>query len=367
MLNIMTGWKKNMIRIFTIAIWCAVAVGSVVLLIAAMQRKNHQQCTGYEIQISGPEEQLFIDKKKIEEIVFKNRPFINKNISDFNLLALERNLEANAWVKDAELFFDHKGKLTIKVSEREPIARVFTRNGNSFFIDSSGARLPLAETQPAHLLVFTDFPAEKGKLRGADSLMMRDMISLSLFINQSSFWSAQIQQVNITPNRTFEMIPLVGNHVVVFGNAENIGQKFDRLETFYKEIMTKTGFDYYVKLDVQYKEQIVATKKTATLSRQDSVLAVQKVKQMIADAQHIEPDTMTQRNVRPIEKLDVSEQTLANYDLLPVNADTALPETPKNPHPLKTLSEQSSTKNITKKPVKKESENPKPVSQKRGF
>jgi len=361
----MAHWKKNIKRVFITAIWCAIAVGSVALLIAAMNRKSEQKCSGYEIEILGTEEQMFIDKKKVEEMVFGGQQFLNKNIAEYNLRAMERKLESDVWVKDAELYFDHKGMLTIKVTEREPIARVFNMAGNSFYIDSSGQKLPLPENQAAHLLVFTGFPLQKGKLKTSDSLLMRQMIDLSLFINKHPFWSAQIQQIDITTNKTFELVPLVGNHLVVFGNGDDIPQKFARLEIFYKEVMSKTGFDFYDKLDVQYKDQVVATKKSTALSKQDSILAVQKVKQMIAEAQQIEPDTLTQRNIRPIEKLDVSEQTLANYDLVPMNSDTALPETPKNPDPLKTLPEKSSNKNIISKPPMKQ-EKAKAVM-KRGF
>ena len=31
---------------------------------------------------------------------------------------------------------------------------------------------------------------------------------------------SDIEQVNITPERTFEMVPLIGNHVIEFGDGE---------------------------------------------------------------------------------------------------------------------------------------------------
>ena len=367
----MAGWKKNMMKVLTISVWCAIGAGAVVLFNAAMQEKNHQVCKGYEIEITGAEDQLFMDKKKIEELLFGKEQPLNKPVVEFNLRSLEKKLKTNVWVKDAQLFFDNNEKLQIQVREREPIARIFTTGGNSFYIDSSGMRLPLSETQAAHLLVFTDFPAEKGKMKPADSLLMRQMVGMSAFINKSVFWSAQIQQIEITSNRTFEMVPLVGNHLVVFGNADQLEEKFNRLYIFYKEVMSKTGFDHYKKLDVQYDGQVVATRKAAALSKQDSILAVQKVKQLIAEAQQLQPDTLMQASVKPLEKLDVSEQTLANYDLLPVKSDTGLAETPRNPGPLKTFIGKDSTQNTSKKPVnkeeKKKEEKPKAEMQKRGF
>ena len=88
----MAHWKKNIKRVFITAIWCAIAVGSVALLIAAMNRRSEQKCSGYEIEILGTEEQMFIDKKKVEEMVFGGQQFLNKNIAEYNLRAMERKL-----------------------------------------------------------------------------------------------------------------------------------------------------------------------------------------------------------------------------------------------------------------------------------
>jgi len=356
---------------FIISAWCAMSAGAVALLIASIQKKNQQVCRGYEIEISGIEDQLFLDKKKIEVLLFAGKPPAKRPISAFDLKGMEKKLEANIWVRKAQLFFDNNEKLQIRVNEREPIARVFTIGGNTFYIDSSGQRLPLSESQAAHLLVFTNFPVEKGKLKKADSLLMRQMVEMSTFVNESKFWRAQVQQIDITANRTFELLPLVGKHVVAFGGVGDCKEKFDRLYLFYKEVLTKTGFDRYERIDVQYKNQVVATRKPAAFSKQDSLLAVQKVKQLIAEAQQMQPDTLMQGRVQPIEKLDVNEQTLANYDLLPMKTDTGLAETPKNPGPVKTFFEKTSTQNITKDPVqqgkRKKEDKPKAEMKKRGF
>ena len=55
------------------------------------------------------------------------------------------NLKKNAWVNGAEVFFDNNDVLRINIAQREPIARIFTLGGNSFYIDSSGTELPLSE------------------------------------------------------------------------------------------------------------------------------------------------------------------------------------------------------------------------------
>ena len=360
-----------MVRGLVTGFWCAMGVGAIVLLIAAMKEKNHHHCQGYEIEISGNEEQLFIDKKKVEQILFLGVNPVNKSIQSFDLKQLEKKLKANVWVRDANLYFDNMGRMQINVKEREPIARMFTESGNSFFIDTSAELLPLVETKPIELLVFTGLPDAIAKQKKSDSLLLRQIVHMADYINHDPFWTAQLEQVVVTSSKGFELIPLIGKHVVEFGNADGLDEKFNRLKIFYTEVMPKVGLDHYEKIDVQYQDQVVATRKATPLSKQDSLLAVAKVKQMIADAQQMQPDTLAQKNIKPIEKSEISEQTLTSYDLLPVNADTALAETPENPDPVKTLSQkQLKPNNIQKpKPAMKKNEEPKPkaVMNKRGF
>jgi cell division protein FtsQ len=364
----MGNWKKNMTNALVITIWCIVGLATVVLLVAATQNKHRQLCTGYEIEISGREDELFIDKKKVEEILFRNRIEAHRRLAEFDLRAMEKKLEANVWIRDAQLFFDNSGKLQVNVQEREPIARIFTTEGVTFFIDSSGTRLPVEQNKVAELPLFTDFPTGNAKSSSLDSVLMRQIIRISEFINSNTFWSAQVEQLEITPNRTFELVPMVGNHTIVFGDGSNLEGKFGRLYIFYKQVMSKTGFDYYDKLDVQYAGQVVATRKAGPVSKQDSLLAIQKVEQMISAARELQADTLSQRRIQPIEKSEINEQNLKNYDLLPMNADSALPETPKNRDPVKTDFEKESKLHI-KEPVKKMTvkKEAKATMEKRGF
>ena len=46
-----------------------------------------------------------------------------------------------------------------------------------------------------------------------------DIKAISLQIQQDSLMNALIQQVDITPARTFEMVPYIGEQVIVLGDA----------------------------------------------------------------------------------------------------------------------------------------------------
>ncbi len=313
----MSAFKKNVGRIFLWTFWSAVGIGGIVLLVAAMRKKAHQLCKGYEIEIGGGKQEFFVDKKDVELMLFGKQPAVQeKEVSSFDLQMMEDKLEKNVWIRDAQLFFNNDGILKVKVYERLPIARVFNITGSSHYVDSSGKQLPLSDKLSAHLPVFTGFPTDRKKLNREDSLLMRQIVDISTIISRDPFWLSQISQIDISQNRTFEMIPLIGSHVISMGEGIDIDKKLNRLFIFYTKVLSKTGFNYYQKLDLQFDEQVVATKKTIRISKRDSLLAVKKVRQLIAEGQELRPDTMVLRNVRPLENLEMNEQMLKNYDMV---------------------------------------------------
>jgi len=319
--------KINIRKIVSLTLWCTIGAGVLVLLVAAIGYRNSKTCKGYKIEISGPSGTLFIDKRQILDLLSAAGAgkLINKPTATFDLRRMESVLEKNVWIKDAQLFFDNNGVLRVNVTEREPIARIFTVEGNSFYIDSSGAQLPLSDKFTTKLPVFTDYPAAKVRMHGQDSLLTVQVRQLSAFIRSDSFWMAQIAQLDITPERTFELVPTIGNHIIGFGDGNNYEDKFHRLFVFYKQVLSKTGFDKYSRVDVAYAGQVIGTHKGSEGSRQDSLQGMRNIREMIHAAQHLQSDTIHQREMRPLENPTQTEQTLTNYDLIPSGGDSVRP------------------------------------------
>jgi cell division protein FtsQ len=149
--------------------------------------------------------------------------------------------------------------------------------------------------------VFTGFP-DKKKLNSKDSLLLNDVRSIAMQIISEPFWMSQVAQIDITADRTFEMIPTVGNHVVKLGNGENIPAKLNRLMVFYKQVLAKTGFDKYKLIDVQYKGQVVASRYAGD-PKVDSVQLRKNVEKLLKQSVEAEKDT-AERILAPVTKLE---------------------------------------------------------------
>ncbi|MDF2187642.1 hypothetical protein [Paraflavitalea sp. CAU 1676] len=299
------------------ALWTIIGAGVVVLLVAAIRNRNDKTCAGYDISMAGNGGQWFMNKKEVVEILTNNGSTVirGRSMKRFDLRAMEAKLRRNVWIRDAELFFDNNEVLQVKITEREPVARIFTSTGNSFYIDSSCERLPLSEKVSARLPVFTGFPTDKVKVGRADSLLLAHIKEVSLFIQRDSFWMAQIEQTDIVPDRKFEMIPMVGNHVIEFGDGSEYEKKFGRLLQFYKLVLSKTGMDVYERLNVQYDRQVIAIKKGSYVARVDSAQAARSIQGLITSAQRAMSDSASRQTA-------VNQVSLSSVNNSPAKAST---------------------------------------------
>jgi cell division protein FtsQ len=361
---------KGAIRKFLfITIWLTIGTGMLILLIAAIGRKNHGLCRDYTITIKGRQNKFFIDEKDVQKLLVTatNGNIKGQQISLFNLHQLEQLLEDNTWIKDAELYFDNRDLLHITIKEREPIARIFTTTGNSFYIDSIGRKMPLSDKTSARVPVFTGFP-EKKILNSKDSFLLNDVITTARFIYNDPFWMAQTAQIDITSERTFEMIPVVGNHTIKLGDGENMDQKFHRLFVFYKEVLSKTGFDKYKVIDVQYAGQVIGSRRPDN-TKVDLVQLRKNVEKLLQEAMDAQTDTIIM--AKPVsenssDKVDSSAASKNNLKATLVKDGRKTP----NLNPMKTMSVSkpdrpldkkiTDSKSIEKKENKSKQENKKP-------
>lgn len=309
-------------------LWVCIGGGMLSLLIAAIGKKNREDCTGYTITIKGVEENYFIDKDDINKLLKSGAGSAIKGskIADINLKRLEQLLRDNVWIRKAETWFDNRNVLHVEVYEREPIARIFTQSGNTFYIDSTEKKLPLSEKRTAKVPMFTGF-VDKKVYSSKDSLLLEGIKNIATYIKNDPFWNSQIAQVDITPERTFELSPVVGNHLIKLGDGKDLDKKFDRLMIFYKQVLAQKGFDSYSMIDVQYSGQVVGTRRGTEKSKIDTVLLKRKVDEMLKQVQK-QYDSIAA--IKPvIEKPIISGQQVSTNDLRATSTQSTNPNAMK--------------------------------------
>lgn len=369
----MVKTKISIRKVLIAASWLMVCIGIFTLLVAANRKERGRVCSDVVISIKGVGESFYIDKNDIAASL--NKAAINnlagQPLGTIKLAVLEKALEKNAWIRDAELYFDSRNALHVSVTERQPVARVFTTAGNSFYIDTGALRMPLLEGVSVRVPVVTNFPAAK-KLNKKDSALLTDVKLLAQFVTRDEFWNAQVAQIDIVDRKNFEIIPTVGNHMIRIGTAEKAEEKFKRLMVFYQQVLSKTGFDKYSILDAQYEGQIIGVQKGQS-SSVDSVQLQKNIEELLKRSQ------MNEEAQQPMDIDSASAPTnlvttggdsakgekIIDQPIARPSSNTAKPTTAKpNPTLKKTAAKAKPIER--KKPVKTtEGKRPKAVMQKR--
>lgn len=326
--------KRHINKILFTTLWCVLGIGMVTLLVAAISKKKTEKCKGFEIRISGVHDNYFIDKKDVIELLQKQQQYEVKGraLNSIDVAGMEQLLRKNKWIKNAELFFDNNNVLQVRVVEREPIVRIFTSTGSSFYIDSSLKRLPLSDKYSPRLPVFTSFPSDAIVLSKKDSGLLKQIRDVAQYISQDRFWMAQIEQTDINADREFEMVPKIGNQIIYFGDGNNYEQKFLNLLTFYKKVAPSIGWNTYAALNLKYSNQVVAVRRDAKEIRADSLRSIQIMKSIIATARKNTNDTTRVQLNQPEDDINIINTPHSAEDI-PAEADDESPKALMEGHP----------------------------------
>jgi cell division protein FtsQ len=247
--------------------WCMLTAVLVMSLAFINKQENATRCSEVNVRIEPTEAAYFVDRDMILKTIRKDgneKKIIGMNINSINTPNLETRLRNNPMIKAAEVYTDMNGKLYINTWQRRPVLRIINSFGESYYLDEDGLKMPVSPDYTAHVPVATGFIFEHGKGRdSAQSLVGKDLFKIATYVDKDTFWNAQIEQIFVTAESEFILIPAVGGQTIHFGSASEMEDKFRRLMLFYREAMNRVGWDTYSNIDVRFKNQIVCKKKNS--------------------------------------------------------------------------------------------------------
>lgn len=200
-----------------------------------------------------------VEEREILDLAITNRNIDIQHTpaSRLDIHAMEKTIMANPWIANAQVFIDNERILHMYVTQRIPVVRVFQQNGSSYYMDTTMSIIPLSSNYIYYSTVVANVPPVT-----TDSVswaLRRDIISLVRTIQADSFWSAQISHVIVDSPGMYELVPVLGDHKILFGDAMNAREKFNNLFAFYKNVLNRIGWDKYQVLDVRFDGQVIAS------------------------------------------------------------------------------------------------------------
>jgi cell division protein FtsQ len=256
--------KKNAIfKILTGVFWAAIGSGVLVLLVSAVNAEKLETCKSIEFTYEGDSSYQMVTSEEVIQAVWPShaseRPE-GKRVTSFDLFKIEQQIEKNPWIKDADVFFDHHSVMHINVRQRKPLARLFTPEGSSVFLDANYKTMPVKTSDVLELPVFTNFSIKDSKLTTEDSATMDRIISLSGYVSSDEFWMAQVEAVNIQYDGSFELSMQLGDESVNLGKRSDWDKLFPKLKRAYEKFALDHSWGKYDRIDLQYKNQVVCRK-----------------------------------------------------------------------------------------------------------
>jgi len=246
--------KSNFIRSIKIGIACLVLLSAIGF---AEKKHSARVFEQVDIKINNQNGNYFVVEEDILDLINYDAA-VGDRLSAEKMTEMEDRLLSNEFIEEAQVYQDLKGNLSVEVSQILPIARVVRPRDPDAYISSSGRILPVSEKYSARVLLITGAYTDKIIDAEPESEHTNSgVMDLANFIYQNPFWRAQIAQLEIDGHGEIVMYPQVGSQQIEFGTPENIENKFLRLDTFYKQIMPKKGWNEYHRVCVKYTDQVI--------------------------------------------------------------------------------------------------------------
>jgi cell division protein FtsQ len=265
---------KRFLKILRIVLWVLMVAGAGVLVGFVEVEQYSRPCKKVVISIDYGIADMLITKKDIDSIVMKTAGMVKgKPLGYINTGSIERSIRRQPYVAKVSVYESNEGTLFVNVRQREPLLRIINNRYENFYIDESGSLLPVNLNFSARVLVANGSISDSymknplyrvNILALSDSIyydsLMTNLYKLAMFISHDPFWKSQIDQIYVNELQEFELIPRIGNHVIMLGTADDLEDKFRKLFVFYRLGLNKIGWNKYNVINIKFKNQVVCSK-----------------------------------------------------------------------------------------------------------
>ena len=263
-------WKKPVIITLDIAL-----AAYLVLAFTAFNKPDEtaKVCTKVIVNVADESTNGFISPAEIQHRLKEAKIYpLNMSMDDIDTYKIEETLKSSPFVKTSECYKTQDGNVYIMLTQLMPVVRVKADNGNDYYIDDKDCIMPNSH-YTSDLMIAT------GSISQKFAVAYISTIAKTLMAN--NFWSNQIEQINVLPNKGIELVPRVGNHIIYIGQlpggknkeectentAQFVTKQMTRLEKFYKYGLSQAGWDKYSYINLEFENQIICKRKKSTVEQ----------------------------------------------------------------------------------------------------
>ena len=246
----------------------AIVLGFIGLLVGAvfsMRHQNEQVISGFEVNIDALEGDPFLNENEGRFLVESKLDTIKgKRHKEVNLREIEDLLDAQVVVKNADVYLGVNGILSVDLALKTMLVRVKPESKPGYYIDAEGKTMPWVKNYSPRVLTVTG-ALDQYQIKALPQLtkgervqrLNRDLYEFAQYVYTNDFWNKQIVQVDINAKGDAELITLIGDQKIVFGELKRAEKKLEKLSLFYNEVISKVGWKKYQEINLKFDNQIV--------------------------------------------------------------------------------------------------------------
>jgi cell division protein FtsQ len=242
---------KKILSILTVFLLAGYMVYSVLGM--TNRHEDVRLCRGVDLHITDSLHFDLIDEDMVLSLLKEHSlDPIGSPLEAIDVEAIEQTLALHPLVGKAQCYKTGGDMLRINLSGKVPLVRVLNNRGQDFYVDSHG------EILSQHSLA-VQLPVATGYIDR--EFASKELLEVVRAIDRSEFWKAQVEQINVTSDKQIELVPRVGDHLLILGTADNIEDKLERLMNFYEKGLDNVGWNKYRSISVAYENQVVCKKR----------------------------------------------------------------------------------------------------------
>lgn len=238
-----------------------ISVLMLVLISFGNRKQMDEQCLDIVIKLGNQQNNFFIDEHDVMALMTNNgeEAIIGKYYKDIKLKEIEERVKTQGFIKKAEIYKDLKGNLLVNAELRRPFARILEPGKANGYVALDGTILPTSDKYTSRTVILSgSYMSKMMKTNLTETEDGQKIYELLNFINNDKFWKAQIAQIDISKNLYVTLYPQVTKQVVEFGQPEELENKFKKLKAFYQKVLPQKGWNTYSRINLEYKDQVVA-------------------------------------------------------------------------------------------------------------
>jgi cell division protein FtsQ len=224
--------------------------------IAFSSKPSGQVCKGVKLEIVDSAEVSYLTTADVLALLRRsNLDPTGKPMEEIRLRSLERALSASPLIRTSECYKTIGGHVAVSVECHKPILHIIADSGDNFYLDEEGEVIE-------HIAKAVYVPLAMGNI--SRKFAREGLLPLAQYLQDEELWNAQIEHIYVNDNGEIELIPRVGDHIIVLGSPKDYADKFDNLLAFYKKALSEVGWDRYSHINLDNEGQVVATKRNTT-------------------------------------------------------------------------------------------------------